>query len=33
LDGNVAFAVGKSVGLLYLQYELADGTKSKKYFP
>ena len=33
LDGNVAFAVGKSVGLLYLQYELADGTLSKKYFP
>jgi len=33
IDGNMAFAVGKSEALLYLQYELEDGTLSKKYFP
>lgn len=33
VDGNVAFAVEKSVGLLYLQYELPDGKLVKKYFP
>lgn len=33
VDGNVAFAVGKSVQLLCLQYELENGTLSKKYFP
>lgn len=33
VDGNVAFNVGKSKQLLCLQYELEDGTLSKKYFP
>ncbi|MEJ2545884.1 MAG: hypothetical protein P8Y99_17620, partial [Calditrichaceae bacterium] len=33
VDGNVAFAVGKSVELLYLEYKLDDETVSKKYFP
>ena len=33
LDGNVAFNIAKSKQLLCLQYELEDGTLSKKYFP
>ena len=33
IDGNVAFAAGKSIPLLCLEYELANGTISKKYFP
>ena len=33
VDGNVAFKIEKSKQLLCLQYELEDGTLSKKYFP
>lgn len=33
VDGNIVFSVGKSKQLLCLQYELEDGTVSKKYFP
>lgn len=33
IDGNVVFAVGKSVQLLCLEYELENGILSKKYFP